>query len=239
MGSKKTISVKQFLEIFQLYDSGHGTMKECIKIAGYSFDRSYIFSKYHTYKIHGIQALEPQKRPRYYSESFKLKVVKAYLNGEGSYRSLALKYNIKSFDTIRKWVNRYTDGKALKVYFPKLEVYKMDIKKMTQEDRVKIAKECIRIDLNYKETAEKYGLSYHQEYRWVKEYEKHGEAGLIDGRGKGRPSQAMTTEEKLKAQIKALEERNKYLEMEIDVLKKLEEIERRSVIQELDKKHRT
>lgn len=239
MCSKRVISEEVFLEIFNLYDEGYGSMKQCINALGYSFDRSYIFNKYHVFKNYGKEALRPQKEHGRYSVTLKLRVVRDYLNGEGSLRDLAIKYQIKSFDTIRTWINKYTNGEELTSYNPKPEVYKMKNNKITYEDRVKITQECIAKGLNYKEIADKYQINYNQIYRWVKKYQKHGEAGLIDGRGKGKPVQAMTQEEELKAQLKALQERNKYLEMENDVLKKQEEIERMLIIQELDKKHRT
>lgn len=42
-----------------------------------------------------------------YSEEFKIKVVFEYLNGEGSFRSLALKYNISAKSTVYDWVKIY------------------------------------------------------------------------------------------------------------------------------------
>lgn len=40
-----------------------------------------------------------------YNYSFKLQVVKSYLNGEGGYKYVAAKYNISSEPQIRRWVN--------------------------------------------------------------------------------------------------------------------------------------
>ena len=72
-------------------------------------------------------------------------------------------------------------------------------------------------------------------YSWVKKYEKFGSAGLIDGRGKGKPTQVLTEEEQALAEMKALEERIKYLEMENKILKKLKEKERELINRHLDK----
>lgn len=62
-----------------------------------------------------------------------------------------------------------------------------------------------------------------------RKFEKDGSQGLLDRRGKGLESKPnLTEEEKLLLKIKQLEERNRYLEMEVGVLKKLEEIKRRN-----------
>ena len=42
-----------------------------------------------------------------YSNDFKLKVVKFYLNNRGGYETTANHFNIPSFSTVRKWVKRY------------------------------------------------------------------------------------------------------------------------------------
>ncbi|KKY02197.1 hypothetical protein VN21_04505 [Paraclostridium benzoelyticum] len=42
-----------------------------------------------------------------YDFSFKLKVVKSYLNGEGGFLSLSKKYGIHNNSQIQKWVNAY------------------------------------------------------------------------------------------------------------------------------------
>lgn len=66
-------------------------------------------------------------------------------------------------------------------------------------------------------------------YSWVRKFEKEGAQGLVDRRGKGLESKPNLTEaEELQLKIKQLEERNRYLEMENGLLKKLEEIKRRN-----------
>lgn len=42
-----------------------------------------------------------------YDFSFKMKVVKCYLNGEGGFASLSKKYGIPNKEQIRQWVNAY------------------------------------------------------------------------------------------------------------------------------------
>ena len=44
-----------------------------------------------------------------YSLTFKLKVVTAYLNSEGGYRSLAEKYGVKEASQVLRWINVFKE----------------------------------------------------------------------------------------------------------------------------------
>jgi len=57
---------------------------------------------------------------------------------------------------------------------------------------------------------------------------------LIDSRGRRKPDTIQTEEEKLKAKISGLKERNDYLETENIALKKLDEIEKELISHESD-----
>ena len=70
-------------------------------------------------------------------------------------------------------------------------------------------------------------MSYQQVRNWTLKYEEHGLEGLKDRRGKKKTVEEMTENEKLRAELKLLEAKNKRLEMGNIVLKKLEEIKRR------------
>ena len=101
-------------------------------------------------------------------------------------------------------------------------------RKASQEERIQIVKDCLENGSNYGETAQKYNVSYQQVYTWVKKFKAQGEAGLEDRRGKRTVAQtARTPEEELKIRIAQLEHENYMLKMERNLLKKLEEIERR------------
>src|SRR5699024_3954587 len=96
----------------------------------------------------------------------------------------------------------------------------------TQAEKFEIVKDCLANGLSYKETAEKYQVSYNNVYSWIQKYKEHGPDGLIDGRGRGKPESIQTDEERIQAEITVLKARNEYLETENDALKKLEEVER-------------
>ena len=100
-------------------------------------------------------------------------------------------------------------------------------RKTTFKERIEIVKYCIANDRNYALTMEKYNVSYQQIYLWVRKYEQKGIDGLIDGRGKAKAESDLTEVDRLKAQNQILEAEKKRLEMEINVLKKLQEVERR------------
>ena len=101
-------------------------------------------------------------------------------------------------------------------------------RKTTQEERVRIAKECIENGNNYGEIAIKYQVSYQNVYTWVKKYRELGEAGLEDRRGQRTAQQEPRTEaEELRVRIAQLEHELYITQVERDLLKKLEEIERR------------
>ena len=98
----------------------------------------------------------------------------------------------------------------------------------TQEERIQIVKDCLASGKNYGEMASKYKVSYQQVRTWTLRFEEMGEAGLEDRRGKRKKNQAPRTElEKAQIEIEQLKHKLYLVEMERDLLKKLDEIERR------------
>lgn len=96
----------------------------------------------------------------------------------------------------------------------------------TYAERIEIVSYCIERGNDYTAAIEKYGVSYQQIYSWVRKYNEKGAEGLVDKRGKRKPESEMTEMEKLRAENRLLEARNRRLELECAVLKKLEELER-------------
>ena len=98
----------------------------------------------------------------------------------------------------------------------------------TQEERIQIVKDCLASGKNYGEMALKYKVSYQQVRTWTLRFEEMGEAGLEDRRGKRKKDQVPRTElEKAQIEIEQLKHKLYLAEMERDLLKKLDEIERR------------
>ena len=97
----------------------------------------------------------------------------------------------------------------------------------TFDERLEMVSECISLGNDYGKIVEKYNVSYQQVYGWVHKYEAEGPNGLIDRRGKRKEEAFMTETEKLRAELKLTKAKLRYAEMENDLLKKLDEIERR------------
>ena len=123
---------------------------------------------------------------------------------------------------------RYNSGEGLKATSKGYSRMKQG-RQTTFEERVEIVNYTIAHGKDYQAAIEKFGVSYQQVYSWVRKFEKDGSQGLLDRRGKALESKPNLTEaEQLQLKIKQLEERNRLLEIEVDLLKKLEEVKRRN-----------
>ena len=90
-------------------------------------------------------------------------------------------------------------------------------KNTTLEERINIVEECINTGCNYASIANIYGCSYGQVYAWVRKYKDKGIKAISQ----------LSDIEKLKAENRLLKAQTQQQQMEIDFLKKLDEIERR------------
>ncbi len=98
----------------------------------------------------------------------------------------------------------------------------------TKEERLEIVKDCLASGKNYGEMAQKYQVSYQQVRTWTLRFEEMGEVGLEDRRGKRKKDQTPRTDlEAAQIEIERLKHQLYMVEMERDLLKKLDEIERR------------
>lgn len=188
------------------------------------------------YQAHGLAGIQSTIFNTSYSDKFKASVVEEHLNDGTPMRVLARKYNISSYSTVRSWVIKYTKGKDYNSYSSKPEVYKMKGRKATHEEKIQMVKDCLNNRLSYRDTAEKYNVSYNNIYSWVQKYKEYGPDGLIDGRGRRKPNSIQTDEEKLSTEIAALKARNEFLETENAALKKLKETERELMLRRQDMK---
>ena len=112
--------------------------------------------------------------------------------------------------------------------------------KYSSEFKISVIMDMRENHLGYKETARKYGLvkssmggAIYTLHRWERIYLEEGAAGLMtERRGKksaGRPRKKpldKAVEEDLIAENRRLRERNEYLEMELEYLKKLDALVR-------------
>ena len=181
------------------------------------------------YKAEGIAAFLPHNRNRKYSPELKLQAVQDYLSGGGSLLEISKKYGLRDKRQLRDWIKVYNaHGDFNSVKFSGGGSYMKQGRDTTQEERIQIVKECLASGKNYGEMALKYKVSYQQVRTWTLRFEEMGEAGLEDRRGKRKKNQAPRTElEKAQIEIEQLKHKLYLAEMERDLLKKLDEIERR------------
>ena len=122
MGRNTKYSKELKLEIIERYLSGESAT---ILANEYRLPSSYkteIINWAREYEVLGNNAFEETTTNKSYSRELKLKIIKEYLNGEGSFRYLALKYNISSHKIVRKWVLKYNNGVEIRDYNPKGDV---------------------------------------------------------------------------------------------------------------------
>ena len=181
------------------------------------------------YKQHGEDYLTDDHSNLNYSAEFKQQVVDSYLEGGKTYRSVAADFGILAPTTVKKWVMMYNNHEELKNSRPEglVEMVKKNTRKTTLEERIKIVEYCIGCNFNYALTAKEFDVSYGQVYTWVQKYNAGGADNLLDRRGKPKTPETITEQERLQIEICMLKAENKKQQMEIDFLKKLEEIERR------------
>jgi transposase len=179
------------------------------------------------YKAKGATVFEEQKHNRVYSEELKRQAVKDYLSGNGSQEEIAAKYGLRSKTQLQYWIKVYNSGRDFEHKMSGGSRMKQG-RETTQEERITIAKDCLENGSNYGEIAIKYNVSYQQVYSWVRKFSELGEAGLEDRRGKRTAAQEPRNElEEMKIKMAQLEHELYITRMERDLLKKLDEIERR------------
>ena len=190
-------------------------------------DESTIKEYVARYKANGASAFVELGHNAVYSKGLKLKAVKEYIDGKGSLQVISAKYGLRSKTLLRNWIKMYNSGKDFGHKMLGGSRMKQG-RETTQEERIAIAKDCLENGSNYGETAIKYNVSYQQVYTWVKKFSELGEAGLEDRRGKRTASQEPRSElEEMKVKMAKLEHELYMTKMERDLLKKLDEIERR------------
>ena len=222
---KRKLSADQKAEIARLYLE-KGESKSFIA-KRYGINEMAVHKYTLQYQAQGIETFINNGKNRTYSAELKKQAINAYMNGEGSTREIAAKYGLRSPTQLINWIKVYNSGKGFR--------YKMsggsrmkEARPTTVEERIQIARDCIDSGENYGETALKFNVSYQQVYQWVKKFREKGEAGLEDRRGKRLKDQTpRTREEELEIEIAKLKHELYMTRMERDVLKKLDEIERR------------
>ena len=179
------------------------------------------------YDAEGSLAFVAYEENRSYTPETKAQAVRAYLSGEGSLQMIASKYKLRSTTQLGRWIQMYNEGRSFDQ--KRSGGSRMTTsRKTSKEERLAIVKDCLENGYDYTETARKHDVSYQQVYTWVKKYTEFGEAGLEDRRGKRKADQEPRSElEEMKIRMAKLEHELYRTKVERDLLKKLEELERR------------
>ena len=165
------------------------------------------------------------RKNKKYSPELRMKAVEDYLSGKGTMKQIRAKYGILANKQLINWIMWYNGHREFKERTSaKGEIYMTKGRKTTQEERAKIVAFCIEHNYDYSLAVETYGVSYNQIYSWVRKYEEGGVDKLKDKRGRTKPVEEMTEIEKLKAEMKILEAKNRQLEIENEFIKKLQEL---------------
>jgi transposase-like protein len=224
MAKRSKVSAEEKLRIVEACLSGKLSMCEAGRAAG--VDAKNVSRWISKYQAEGPSAFLPVERNRGYSPELKRAAAEEYLAGKDSLQGICKKYRIRSDCQLRNWIKVYNRHGDFKRQSGGSRMTKA--RKTTQEERVKIAKECLEAGKDYGAMALKYNVSYQQVYTWVKKYGELGKAGLEDRRGQRAAQQEpRTKEEELQAEIARLKHENYMLKMERDLLKKVKELERR------------
>ena len=127
-----------------------------------------------------------------YSLSFKLKVVTAYLNNEGGYKSLAKKYGVKSSRQVLRWIN------VFKEFGKEGLCRKRNNTRYTSEFKLAVVESYLTSELSYRQIAFQYGLNNPPLIaRWKSEFMKYGSNAFVE-RPKGRIPTMSRTDKKAK-----------------------------------------
>lgn len=229
MGRKNKYTKETKLKAIKEYNNGIKSISEICKELNCN-KRSFL-DWVKMFNAHGESIFDEKTFNNTYTKDFKEKVVKDYLNGNGSLRDIQVKYKIFSLYTLRKWILKYNNGIILTDYKPMSEVYTMKSRKVSYEERIEIVNYCMSNDYDYKSTANKYNVPYSQVYTWVRKVKKNGYESLKLQQKGPKPKylvEPKTLEELLELENERLRRENERLQLELEVLKKKHRLKKRA-----------
>lgn len=225
MPQKGRLPIDEKIKIVEDYLSGRIGFRSTCRTKGIGQTTLKMWIR--LYKMRGVAGLQPTATKRKYPTELKETVVTEYLTGRISLDGLCEKYNITHSQIVRKWIKKYNSHERFRSPNSGSEINMAKGRTTTLDERIEIVSYCIENGKDYGKAIEKYKVSYQQIYSWVSKYDKKGINGLIDKRGKCKPLDEMNEVERLRAENRMLQAENKRKDMEIAVLKKVQEIERR------------
>lgn len=221
---KSAFTAQQKYEVIVSYEDRKTSISDFCRQYNVSDEtiKEWIY-QFQTYGMDGLNNPDGWKR---YSKEVKMAAVLDYLSGDYSQTEIVRKYEISSGSVLRQWIKIYNDHRGLKE-MKRMNNSMIKGRSTALEERLEIVMYCIQNGKNYHQASEQFNVSYQQVYQWVKKFEKEGEDGLKDRRGRTKAELELTPDEKYQRDMKKLERENERLRAEVAFLKKLEELERR------------
>ena len=186
----------------------------------YNVERTAIIRWSIKYELGGKEALFEITTRTTYSAYTLINSVKDYLSGNFSMLDIVKKYNLSSDNVLRNWLKWYNTPK----WNVKVEEF-MAREKISKSFKLSLVLQVLQQNLAVKEVASSNSISEGQLRDWIRKYKAFGEEALEDNRGNKKSAEFLSTEEILKRKNKELEEKNRRLEAELLLLKKLMELE--------------
>lgn len=202
------------------YRNFQGSLSKFCRI--YNVERTAIIRWNIKYKNSGFEGLKEIKNKTIYSSYIIISAVKDYLENKISMIKIVEKYNLSGDSVLRFWLKWYNTPKWNKKIG---EI--MAREKISLEDKIRYVLEYLENVKTAEEIAAEAPITASQLRDWVRKYQAEGSGALQDKRGKRKPLENLTPEEKLKLKNKELEEENQRLKAEIELRKKLQAMEGR------------
>jgi len=224
MGKRIEMEAAEKEYLIQECLTGRMRMREAARRAGVGHSTMHTWIS--RYRAEGASALceNGNAQRRTYSEEIRQKAVEEYLSGLGSAMAIAEKYKLRSGNLVLDWVKEYHRHRENRKETGGIS---MTSRKHTLEERVQAVREHLEEGKSFSELSERYSTTAQVVRNWVKRYQEMGVAGLEDRRGKRLANQIpRTPEEALRIENARLERENYLLKMELDLLKKVKELER-------------
>lgn len=186
----------------------------------YNVERTAIHRWTIKYDNKGLEGLKEIKKPTKYSSHTLIHAVEDYLTGNFSMLQIVKIYNLSGDAVLRTWLKWYNTPK----WNIKVGEF-MAREKISKDKKIQLVLQYINKEKSAKEIATNNNITEGQLRDWARKYKIHGDNALDDKRGIRKDQSDLSQEEILKRKNKELEEKNRRLEAELLLIKKLKELE--------------
>lgn len=186
----------------------------------YNIERTAIHRWSIKYDNGGIDELKEILHNIEYSTYTLINSVQDYLTGNYSMLQIVKKYNLSGDNVLRQWLKCYNTPK----WNIKIGAF-MAREKISKNDKLKMVLQYINENISVKKIAAQNSISEWQLRDWIRKYRLSSEDVLGDNRGIKKKNSQLSNEEILKKRNKELENKNRRLEAELLLIKKLKLLE--------------